>query len=305
MELPVAICTYRRENRLVLALDSLARQTDTRFRTVIVDNAGTAACRKQAERYEVAYTVATPVGLSHARNHALRTATTPWVLFFDDDAIADPTIIATLRDSPLHDRYPKLAAVGGYYEHYFDLPPPRWLSYYYREPVRPSPSPVDCLLPPGRYLVGGMLAVDRRVALGVGGFDPELGMRGTAFGYAEENRLQDAMRAAGYAVGYVPRAGMRHLVAARKYSVGARYEMALAQGKSQPRGNYGYGRAAYDLGKAIIHALTIDTARAARSYLGASRNTDSGPTVRFLPQNVWVNLVQKVGFIRGRLTSRP
>ena len=217
MELTVVICTYRRPELLDGCLASLESSLRQGFRTLVVDNAGTAACRAVAERHGATYVHEPSTGLSHARNRGWREATTEWLLYLDDDARLRPDTIDRLWGAASVGDY---AAAGGGYDHCFASPPPEWLRRYYRAGVRP-----------GDYLLGGLLLVRRAACAALGGFDPALGMRGERTGYAEENEFQDRLRAAGYRLLPVPEAVMDHLVHPRKYKLRQRIGAMYAHGR--------------------------------------------------------------------------
>lgn len=106
LELTVAICTRERPDSLRTALESLQRQTDQAFSTLVVDNApATSATRDLVDglaspswRYEVE----PAPGLSRARNTALAAVTTPLIAWLDDDETADHQWVARLKQGFAH-----------------------------------------------------------------------------------------------------------------------------------------------------------------------------------------------------------
>ncbi len=79
----VLVATYESAATLEAALESIRRTVPVR-RLIVVDRSSRDATRSIARRYG-AEVYDDPVGLGFARNLALRTATTRWVLFLDGD----------------------------------------------------------------------------------------------------------------------------------------------------------------------------------------------------------------------------
>jgi GT2 family glycosyltransferase len=100
VELTVAICTRNRPDKLRAALDALARQTDLEFELVVVDQSDEFEPRLEAlERKRPKTTVVRDGGrgLSRARNLATGAARGDWIAFVDDDCVAEPDLVASLR----------------------------------------------------------------------------------------------------------------------------------------------------------------------------------------------------------------
>lgn len=97
--LAVIICTYNRADNLRLALQSVLRQECHGFtyEIVVVDDASTDHTRETV--LELAASTPVPVrhvrqegqcGIAHARNRGVAEAKGDYVVFFDDDQLADP-----------------------------------------------------------------------------------------------------------------------------------------------------------------------------------------------------------------------
>jgi glycosyltransferase involved in cell wall biosynthesis len=99
-EISVAICTYNRYDYLPIAVESLKKQSleDGRYEILIVDNSDDSeSAGKFWKSFKLPYNArrynSFPPGLSRARNMALRNASSPIVVFMDDDAIANEKLL--------------------------------------------------------------------------------------------------------------------------------------------------------------------------------------------------------------------
>src|SRR5205807_9766350 len=95
----VAICTRNRAASLQKAVDSVLPQLSEDIELLIVDNASTdntpeVAMHLAAANRQVTVCLEDEVGLSAARNKALLQARGQYVLFLDDDAVAEPGWLA-------------------------------------------------------------------------------------------------------------------------------------------------------------------------------------------------------------------
>ena len=91
LSLTAAICTRGGGRPLERALESLVRQRPRPAEILVIDNAPAGdVVRRVAEAYRVVRYVREPIaGLNFARNRALREAGSDIVAFLDDDAVAD------------------------------------------------------------------------------------------------------------------------------------------------------------------------------------------------------------------------
>ena len=108
-EVSVVIPTRNRAAFLDRSLASLAAQTATdRCEVVVVDDGSTDAtpevCRRWAGRMQLAHVTLPPSGIALAKNAGVDVARAPIVLFFDDDDVADPRLVAEHAES--HRRHP-------------------------------------------------------------------------------------------------------------------------------------------------------------------------------------------------------
>lgn len=240
----VVICTYRRNRLLRKCLSALLQQTVERdfFSILVVDNACCDRTKELCFEFEARYVKEEKIGISFARNRGVNEAEGEWIFFLDDDAIPYRNLISNFI-TIIQD--PAVQVVGGKYCHYFEEPPPGWLLCYYNKCYQVIDTDVISIVPPGKYLSIGIMAVKKSLALRTGKFDTSLGMTGGSFGYGEEDEFQDRVRTFGIPVYFSPDLVMDHLVSPRKYTIRSRIKMAYAHGYASTslaeQGSFSYG----------------------------------------------------------------
>jgi succinoglycan biosynthesis protein ExoM len=104
IELTVCICTFRRPS-VLSAIDSVAKQSElpnVNVRILIIDNDAEPTARNIVTEFrsrtniDVGYKHVPGENISMARNAGLDTATTPWLVFVDDDEYASTNWLAEL-----------------------------------------------------------------------------------------------------------------------------------------------------------------------------------------------------------------
>jgi glycosyltransferase involved in cell wall biosynthesis len=221
-EISVAICTFNRSGLLRTCLEGLAAQTidKARMEVIVVDNNSSDDTAEVTGRFESAFPALRYVfeekqGLSRARNAAIAAATTPIILYIDDDAIPYSDWAETFIEA--FDRFPDCAVIGGESEPIFEAERPEWLddellkSYScglnyaddYHE-VRADEWLVECNL---GYRLGALRAA--------GGFSERLGRNGSLL-LSGDGAVNDLIAHAGGKSLYTPFARVRHLVPAAR-----------------------------------------------------------------------------------------
>lgn len=217
----VVICSYNRANSLRDSLASVTRQIADGFtyEVVVVDDGSTDATRQVVE--ETAARAPVPIryvylegrrGLAYTRNRGVAEARGGWVVFFDDDQIADPDWLTNLLAVAVaHGAH----CVGG--SRRLDLPPevlaelgPTCRSLLGENIYLEPPSILD-----GKELpTTGNLMLSREVFHKVGDFDPR-------FTGGEDTEFLNRSRRAGFPIWTAPRAMCAHMVPL--YRTRARY----------------------------------------------------------------------------------
>jgi glycosyltransferase involved in cell wall biosynthesis len=200
--LTVVICTRDRPEGLMTTLASLARQSDSCFEVLIVDNSHDGAVARTLHGWEglqglqVRCCHEPAPGLSRARNRGLSEVRSDLIAWIDDDEVADPDWIAWIKRGFGHPDRPD--AVAGVmlpaeletdaqvnFERYGGFNKGRGI-----EPVplvAGGPAVLDPLYPLPNFGAGGNMAFRTEMLRAIGGFDNRLGA-GTATHGGEETR---------------------------------------------------------------------------------------------------------------------
>ena len=237
MEISVVICTLDRADLVRAAVTSLARQTTppASFELIVVDNSPdgstVAALADLASTVENLRLVHEPTtGLSQARNRGALEATAPVVLFMDDDALAEPQLLATHLGA-FQDEH--VVATGGRIHLRWPAAEPAWLPaelrpYYSGLDLGDVPRPLA--LP--EYPYGANMAIRRAVLDQVGGFSTDLGRHGRSLLSGEEKDLFRRIGERGGEVRYLPDAVVHHCVLPDRVSRRWLLRRSYAQGRS-------------------------------------------------------------------------
>jgi N-acetylglucosaminyl-diphospho-decaprenol L-rhamnosyltransferase len=222
--LTVVIVTWNGAHLLDDCLDSLEAQTlpDDRFRVVVVDNAsddGTVALLARSRPTIEVIVSDRNTGFAGGADLGLRAVTTPYAVVLNNDAVADPRMLAAFVDALEAPDAERVAAVtgkvllaeSGHLNSTGNLMT-RTGRGYDRDWKRPN----DGSRVGGEVFgfCGAAAALRMSAVREVGGFDPDL------FLYYEDTDLSWRLRAAGWTVRYAPEAAAHHRHAATS-SVGS------------------------------------------------------------------------------------
>ena len=223
----VAICTYDRYDFLSKAIDSvLAQDLDPDlFDLMVIDNtpkgeARAASAAAYADNPRVDYVTEDTPGLANARNVALARSTAEYVLFLDDDAVAQPGWLRALHDT-LQAGKGTIGVIGGRVLPDFAVPRPAWLHETLAAflSIVDQPGEAGRPLAPGELIVGANIGCRRKLALQLGGFDVALGRQGAASASlmsGEEDMLIRRVIDAGRGVFYCGAAVVHHHIPAER-----------------------------------------------------------------------------------------
>ncbi len=127
----VAICTRNRARILARGLSALCEMqvpAGTQWELVLVDNASTdetpAVIASFQGRLPMRAFVESAPGISPGRNRAVAEARGDYILWIDDDAVAEQGWLAAYLEA--FDRWPEAALLGGPINVEFDAPLPEW-----------------------------------------------------------------------------------------------------------------------------------------------------------------------------------
>ncbi len=229
----MAICTRNRSVFLEKAIRSVLPQLTPDTELLVIDNQSTDDTRHLCDRLAmvngaVGYLLETKLGLSVARNAAIRNGRGKFVLFLDDDALAEPGWLAAYRNFFLSPPAARIMAVGGGVIPFYDCQPPQWVDAK------------QCHFDWGDqplHLAGGGLsgcnsAYARETVMALGGFDEKLGYQGSFLIPREESELQDRLIKAGGECWWLPGAAVQHFVAAQRLTVKSMAMAAFLNGRA-------------------------------------------------------------------------
>ncbi len=206
----VAICTRNRAVLLERAVRSVLGQMTGGTELLIIDNASideTPAMAAQLAKANprVKFVRVEELGISVARNAALKMARGQFVLFLDDDETAEADWLAAYQRFLSAPPSGKIAVVGGAVFNEFEIPPPKWANASATFDRGDAPK----RLSHRESLYGGNAAYRREAALAVRMFDTQLG-RG------EDSDLMLRLQNAGYEIWWLPGAAIWHFVPASR-----------------------------------------------------------------------------------------
>lgn len=217
MKATVAICTHNRAEDVREALLSLLRQNFTdAFEVIVVDNRSTDNTKQvvqevnQMTSIPIIYVYEERLGLSVARNRAIREAKGEYVLFLDDDAVASREWISGIVS--LFETDHRIGCVGGKIEPAWEGEEPAWLL--------PENRTLYTILDYSHEIVemqkpaipfGANVAFRKSVFNSLKPFREDLGRVGSNLLSSEEAELIDRIRSR-YTVYYTPHAWVRHKI---------------------------------------------------------------------------------------------
>jgi len=236
----VALCTHDHADRLVRTLADLRslRAPAASWELLFVDNACSDATLSMLEReawppeWRVRVVREERLGLSNARNCALREAQGDYVIFVDDDETPDPDWLRAF-ETLIRDHAPD--AFGGRIEVLFEGDRPAWLSdelLGFLGQLNRADTVVS-LTDPGTSFHGGNFGLRRKLCETVGLFDPDLGRKGADNTGGEEIDFYRRLLAGGCKVWWTPDAVIFHRIQADKLKRSYFLDLHYRQGRME------------------------------------------------------------------------
>jgi glycosyltransferase involved in cell wall biosynthesis len=222
LDVTVAICTWNRKALLESTLESLCQLSvpmGANWEVLIVDNGSSDGTGELVARWiekqvlPLRYVWETTLGLSNARNRAIRERRSDWILFTDDDVILDKDWLRGFLES--RGRHPAAGAIGGRVDPWFVEQPDAILSEAFPVLARGfcgiDLGPEERFLPNGTDLVGANFSIRVDPALNIL-FNPLLGPVGkNPIGGDELGYLME-LRKAGLNIVWCPAMRVKHYV---------------------------------------------------------------------------------------------
>jgi glucosyl-dolichyl phosphate glucuronosyltransferase len=236
----VALCTHDHADRLVRTLADLRQLhlPDASWELLIIDNACSDDTTSLLSRepwptgWQVRVVREEKLGLSNARNCAMREAQGEYLIFVDDDETPDPD---WLRAFERLIRHHAPDAFGGPIEVLFEGERPAWLSDdllgFLGELNRADAA--MRLTERGTSFNGGNFGVRKTVCEQVGAFDPDLGRKGTDNTGGEEVDFYRRLLAGGFTVWWTPEAVIFHRIQATKLKRSYFLDLHYRQGRME------------------------------------------------------------------------
>lgn len=215
----VAICTHNRAKDTGEAIESVLRQSyaSEEIEIVVVDNRSIDDTAKVVNDLrdqhgsKIRYIFEDKLGLSVARNRAIREARGKYILFLDDDALASSEWVRNIVD--VFESDSTIGCVGGKIDPIWEAEEPDWIPEEHRSvftildyssEVKEMPAP--------SIPYGANVAFRTDVFHHIKPFREDLGRVGTNLLSSEESELIARLRK-GYKVYYTPFAPVKHKIA--------------------------------------------------------------------------------------------
>ncbi|MGF7046847.1 glycosyltransferase involved in cell wall biosynthesis [Paenibacillus sp. DS2015] len=219
MKVTVAICTHNRAKDTGEAIESILAQSFDKkeIEIVVIDNRSTdhtAEVVYGLRRYHgsrIRYVLEQKLGLSVARNRAIKEAKGEYILFLDDDALASHLWVQHIVD--VFESDPAIGCVGGRIDPIWESQEPDWIPREYRSvftildysnEVQEMPSP--------SIPYGANVAFRTSIFDHIKPFREDLGRVGNNLLSSEESELIARLRES-YKVYYTPYASVQHKIA--------------------------------------------------------------------------------------------
>lgn len=218
------ICTYNRSKLLAGTLESLVNQSLDRslYEIIIADNASTGNTKQTVmeliDKYSdwnLRYVYEPEQGSSNARNAGYKNAKAKYVAYIDDDAKADKHWLRNIVKM-IEEIKPDI--LGGPIYPFYLTEKPKWFLDKYE--IR-SNGDTTRFLKSNEYISASNIIFKKELLNLLGGFDPDLGPKGTKMSYGEETKLiiEARKRFKDIKIYYSPEIIVYHLVPAEKMTM--------------------------------------------------------------------------------------
>jgi glucosyl-dolichyl phosphate glucuronosyltransferase len=242
----VALCTHNHADRLVRTLNDLRALSMPKaaWELLIIDNGcsdGTHELLAQhpwPDGWRIRVVREEELGLSNARNRAIREARGEYIIFIDDDETPDEDWLCAY-ERLIESKAPD--AFGSRIRVMFEDARPAWL----QDDLLGFLGDVDRyheitqLTEHGTSFYGGNFGFRRAVIDRTGNFDPTLGRKGTDNTGGEEVDFYRRLLSTGFSVWWTPDAVIYHRIQAAKLSRSYFLDLHFRQGKMEGRRNRG------------------------------------------------------------------
>jgi glucosyl-dolichyl phosphate glucuronosyltransferase len=229
MRLSVAIVTYNRPDALRKALNSLQNQTIKPFEIIVIDDASSPAITMANLTVNASvdipvrlYRINREVGLSNARNYAIKVSEGDFIGFIDDDCVASETWVEEIQKG--------IAAggeiLGGPLKPIFKYHPPGWwseeeLGYFFGVGNNKK-----------RDIWGANMVFKKEIFNKIGVFNPRIGRQKGKLLSGEDSDIIHKAHGI-FKLFFLPKAVVYHLVKSEKLTINYIIRWSFYSGKSQ------------------------------------------------------------------------
>jgi len=288
MKLTLAICTHNHHAALKETLADLATlySPTGSWELLLVDNASTDGTAKwlaqggwQLPHVDCRCVHESALGVANARNRALHEATGEYVVFLDDDETAEPDWLQQI-EKVIDTDHP--AAIGGRICAKLPGPRPGWLTEEllgFLGELDYGPD-MQKLTEPSTPIFTGNAAFHRQTVLASGGFDRNLGRRGSIQSGGEDTELYRRLAAQGQTILWAPKALIHHRIEPWKLRRTYFLQLHFRQGRMEAARTrrtrtripplYLYPQVAHAYGRALAMRLRQGTSHSLRQEMNAA-----------------------------------
>lgn len=241
-KISVIICSYNRQDYIINAIDSLYNQTIPRsdYEVLVIDNNSRDNTVQVVQAYQEMhkdlnffFTVETMQGASWARNTGAREAHSPWLVFMDDDAIAEPDFLE--RILLFFSTHPEADGLGGRIIPRYIPAKPKWISHHVASLVGNFDYSKEVkIFDDGRYPLESNMVVSKKDFELIQGFNTELpGVKGTLRIGGEGKDFFYRLMSLGKKIWYDPSVIVHHVVEVKKLTPEYMYRVASGIGRGE------------------------------------------------------------------------
>jgi GT2 family glycosyltransferase len=241
-QLSVVVCTYNRSWQLRDAVGSLSNQTLRTAEYEVIDNnrlpnmeVRSAVADFQSTAFSLhpdhlRYLHCPSTGLSQARNCGFSQANGEIVCFMDDDALAAPAWLETIKRA--FSEHPDAGVIGGHIKLIIPEPRPRVLKPGFETYWSHFVTGYQGYTEVGawaEYPLGCNWCARRKALVDIGGFRTDYGRKGNDYWGGEELVAASHIQSLGYRIAIVPQAEVFHNVEPQRYHLKYVWRTILAR----------------------------------------------------------------------------
>jgi glycosyltransferase involved in cell wall biosynthesis len=203
------------------------------YELLVIDNNSTDETKQIVAEYKnsypsikIYYYLEPKVGLSHARNRAIKESHSEYIAYIDDDGIAYPDWIYQIIK--FTHKYPHIYAFGGPSYRYAEIPIPKWVPSDYGT-VDLGEKEKEVAI----GIIGCNMMFKKSLLEKLGGFNPNLGMNRKTMRYGEEDEIFTKMIKLNLPIMYGPHIKIKHLLQNYKLNMFWRLKSKFAKVRTE------------------------------------------------------------------------